>query len=195
MALFGAPIAHEDHAQRACHAALSIQKSLEPYSERLKRQYGADFKMRIGLNSGPVVVGAIGDDLRMDYTAQGDTANLASRMESGAEPGSILISDNTYRLAKEFFEFHPLGGLQVKGKQEPVEAYRLIKPTEVETRIAASAAKGLTRFVGRKRHIEALKEAFETVKSGEGQVVGIVGEAGVGKSRLLAGVPKYSPKG
>ena len=185
MALFGAPIAHEDHAQRACHAALSIQKSLEPYSERLKREYGADFKMRIGLNSGPVVVGSIGDDLRMDYTAQGDTANLAARMESNAEPGGILVSKHIYRQAKEFFEFEPIGEIHVKGKEEPVEAYRLIKPTEVETRIAASAAKGLTRFVGRTREIETLKEAFEKVQSGEGQVVGIVGEAGVGKSRLL----------
>ena len=195
MALFGAPIAHEDHAQRACHAALSIQKSLEPYSERLKREYGADFKMRIGLNSGPVVVGAIGDDLRMDYTAQGDTANLASRMESNAEPGGVLVSEHIYRLAKEFFEFEPLGEIHVKGKEEPVEAYRLIKPTEVETRIAASAAKGLTRFVGRTREIETLKEAFDKVQSGEGQVVGIVGEAGVGKSRLLLEFRNTLPKG
>ncbi|MGO9566845.1 MAG: adenylate/guanylate cyclase domain-containing protein [Desulfomonilaceae bacterium] len=185
MALFGAPIAHEDHAQRACHAALSIQKSLVPYSERLKREYGADFKMRIGLNSGPVVVGSIGDDLRMDYTAQGDTSNLASRMESSARPAGILVSDNTYKLAKEFFEFTAPSAFQVKGKQEPVEAYQLIKPTEVKTRIAASAAKGLTRFVGRDHEIETLKAAFEKVQSGEGQVVGIVGEAGVGKSRLL----------
>jgi class 3 adenylate cyclase/tetratricopeptide (TPR) repeat protein len=194
MALFGAPIAHEDHAQRACHAALSIQKSLEPYSERLKGQYGADFKMRIGLNSGPVVVGAIGDDLRMDYTAQGDTANFASRMESNAQPGGVLVSSHIYRQAKEFFEFEPAGGLLVKGKEEPVEAYRLIKPTEVETRIAASAAKGLTRFVGRQREIEALKETFEKVQTGEGQVVGIVGEAGVGKSRLLLEFRNALPK-
>ncbi|MGO9567682.1 MAG: adenylate/guanylate cyclase domain-containing protein, partial [Desulfomonilaceae bacterium] len=195
MALFGAPIAHEDHAQRACHAALSIQKSLEPYSERIQREYGADFKMRIGLNSGPVVVGSIGDDLRMDYTAQGDTANLASRMESNAEPAGILVSDNTYRLAKEFFEFTAPSTFQVKGKQEPVEAYRLIKPTEVKTRIAASAAKGLTRFVGREREIETLKAAFDKVQSGKGQVVGIVGEAGVGKSRLLLEFRNLLPKG
>ncbi len=195
MALFGAPIAHEDHAQRACHAALSIQKSLEPYGERIKREYGADFKMRIGLNSGPVVVGSIGDDLRMDYTAQGDTANLASRMESNAEPAGILVSDNTYRLAKEFFEFTAPSAFQVKGKQEPVEAYRLIKPTEVKTRIAASAAKGLTRFVGREREIETLKAAFDKVQSGKGQVVGIVGEAGVGKSRLLLEFRNTLPKG
>ncbi len=195
MALFGAPIAHEDHAQRACHAALAVQKALIPYSEILKGRYGIDFKMRIGLNSGPVVVGSIGDDLRMDYTAQGDTANLAARMESSAEAGSVLVSDNTYRLVREFFEVNPLGGLQVKGKQAPVEAYRLIKPTEVETRIAASVAKGLTRFVGRQREIETLKEAFDKVQSGEGQVVGVVGEAGVGKSRLLLEFRNKLPKG
>jgi class 3 adenylate cyclase/tetratricopeptide (TPR) repeat protein len=185
MALFGAPVAHEDHAQRACYAALAIQRAMVGYGERVGKDHGVDFKMRIGLNSGPVVVGSIGDDLRMDYTAQGDTANLAARMESNAEPGSILASQHIYRQAKEFFEFESLGEIQVKGKKEPIEAYRLNRPTEVETRIAASAAKGLTRFVGRTREIEALKESFEKVKSGEGQVVGIVGEAGVGKSRLL----------
>ncbi len=195
MALFGAPIAHEDHAQRACHSALAAQKALIPYSQSLKSRYGIDFKMRIGINSGPVVVGSIGDDLRMDYTAQGDAANLAARMESSAEAGSVLVSHNTYRLAREFFEFNPLGGLQVKGKQEPVEAYRLIKPTEVKTRIAASAAKGFTRFVGRTRELDGLKEAFEKVQSGEGQVVGIVGEAGVGKSRLLLEFRNTLPRG
>ena len=195
MALFGAPIAHEDHAQRACHAALAVQKALKPYSEKLQKIYGINFTMRIGLNSGSVVVGAIGDDLRMDYTAQGDTANLASRMESNAEPGSALVSDNTYRLAREFFEFAPPKKLQVKGKQEPVETHQLIRQAEVETRIAASAAKGLTRFVGRGREIETLKEAFEKAQAGEGRVVGLVGEAGVGKSRLLLEFRKLLPKG
>jgi class 3 adenylate cyclase/tetratricopeptide (TPR) repeat protein len=195
MALFGAPIAHEDHAQRACHAALAVQKSLAPYCESLKTRWGIDFKMRIGLNSGPVVVGSIGDDLRMDYTAQGDTANLASRMESNAQPGGVLVSSHIYRQAKEFFEFEPIGEIHVKGKEEPVEAYRLVKPTEVETRIAASAAKGLTRFVGRTREIATLKEAFDKVQTGEGQVVGIVGEAGVGKSRLLLEFRNLLPKG
>ncbi len=185
MALFGAPVAHEDHAQRACHAALAAQKALSLYAEKLQKRHGVEFKVRIGLNSGPVVVGAIGDDLRMDYTAQGDTANLAARMESNAPAGGVLVSNHIYRQAKEFFEFDPVGELHVKGKEKPVEAYRLIKPTEVETRIAASAVKGLTRFVGRSREMETLKEAFEKVQSGEGQVVGIVGEAGVGKSRLL----------
>jgi class 3 adenylate cyclase/tetratricopeptide (TPR) repeat protein len=195
MALFGAPIAHEDHAQRACHAALATQKALMSYSESLKNRYGIDFKMRIGLNSGPVVVGSIGDDLRMDYTAQGDTANLASRMESNAQPGGVLVSGHINRQAKEFFEFEAIGEIQVKGKEGPVEAYRLIKPTEVQTRIAASAAKGLTRFVGREREIETLKEAYAKVQSGEGQVVGIVGEAGVGKSRLLLEFRNTLPKG
>ena len=195
MALFGAPIAHEDHAQRACHAALAIQTALTSYSETLASRYGIDFTMRIGLNSGPVVVGAIGDDLRMDYTAQGDTANLASRMEGSAEPGSVLVSDNTYRIARQFFEFAAPGKFQVKGKQEPVKAYRLIRPTEVETRIAASAAKGLTRFVGRNREVETLKESFQKVQSGEGRVVGLVGEAGVGKSRLLLEFRNLLPKG
>ena len=185
MALFGAPIAHEDHAQRACHAALAIQNACIPYAEKLERDYGIEFKIRIGLNTGPVVVGSIGDDLRMDYTAQGDTANLAARMESSAEPGTVLASRNTYRLSRDFFEFGSKGPIQVKGKDAPQEAYILLRSSEVGTRIAAAAAKGLTRFVGRKRELEVLEDAFEKAASGKGQVVGIVGEAGVGKSRLL----------
>ena len=185
MALFGAPIAHEDHAQRACHAALAIQQALVPYGEDVQRRYGMDFKMRIGLNSGMVVVGSIGDDLRMDYTAMGDTTNLAARMETSAQPGTVLVSKHIYRQTKEFFEFQPLGEIQIKGKEEPVEAYQLLRPSLVQTRIAASTAKGLTRFMGRNREMETLQEAFEKVRSGEGQVVGMVGEAGVGKSRLL----------
>lgn len=195
MALFGAPIAHEDHAQRACYASLSIQRSLQPYADRLKKDYGIDFWMRIGLNSGHVVVGAIGDDLRMDYTAQGDTANLASRMESNAVPGGVLVSKNTYRPAREFFEFESVGKIRLKGKQEPVEAYRLLKATDVTTRIAASSAKGLTPFVGRKREMETLEDAFEKARSGQGQVIGVVGEAGVGKSRLLLEFRNALPKG
>jgi class 3 adenylate cyclase/tetratricopeptide (TPR) repeat protein len=195
MALFGAPIAHEDHAQRACYAALAIQQALIPYSEEMRQRYGIDFRMRVGLNSGTVVVGAIGDDLRMDYTAMGDTTNLAARMETAAEPGSVLVSGSTHRLAKEFFEFASSGAIQVKGKQEPVEVYTLLHPTEVDTRIGASVAKGLTRFVGRRREIESLREAFAKVQSGEGQVVGLVGEAGVGKSRLLMEFRSLLPLG
>jgi len=185
MALFGAPVAHEDHAQRACHAALAIQKALEEYSENLEKKFGIEFKMRTGLNSGPVVVGSIGDDLRMDYTAVGDTSNLAARMENAARPGSVLVTNTTHRLVKDFFECTSVGTIQVKGKEEPLEAYELVKAGEVETRFGAAVAKGLTRFVGRKNSMAALVDAFEKVKSGSGQVVGIVGEAGVGKSRLL----------
>ncbi len=195
MALFGAPVAHEDHAQRACHAALAAQKALLPYAEKLHKQYGIDFKMRIGLNSGPVVVGSIGDDLRMDYTAQGDTANLAARMESNAEPGSVLVSKHTYWPTRDFFQFEFLGPLAVKGKEEPVKAYRLLKVGDVETRIEAAAGRGFTRFVGRKRELESLADAFKQVKSGHGQVVGIVGEAGVGKSRILHEFRNYLPQG
>jgi class 3 adenylate cyclase/tetratricopeptide (TPR) repeat protein len=185
MAILGAPIAHEDHAQRACYASLNIQKAALLYAETLKNKYGIEFKMRIGLNSGSVVVGSIGDDLRMDYTADGDVTNLANRMESRAEPGGILVSGATHKLVKDFFEFTPLGKVEVKGKEQPQEAYQLIKAGEIQTRFRASVAKGLTKFVGRKNSMEALRGLYERVLSGSGQVVGITGEAGVGKSRLL----------
>ena len=185
MAIFGAPVAHEDHAQRACYAALAIQKALADYAGRLKKEYDIEFKMRIGLNSGLVVVGAIGDDLRMDYTAVGDTTNLAARMEQEARPGSIFISKNTYMIAKDYFEFLPLGELEVKGKKKPQEGYELIRVGEEKSRLKALAARGLTKFVGRINSMAALKDPFERVLSGSGQVVGISGEAGVGKSRLL----------
>ena len=185
MALFGAPVAHEDHAQRACQAALSIQSALETYHEQTMNAYGINFRMRIGLNSGPVIVGAIGDDLRMDYTAVGDTTNLAARMQTHAEQGAVLASANTYKIAKDFFEFKPLGQIPVKGKELPQEAFTLVAKSDVKTRIDASSAKGLTKFVGRKNSLSALMEAYQTVKFGAGQVVGVVGEAGVGKSRLV----------
>jgi hypothetical protein len=185
MALFGAPVAHEDHAQRACHAALSIHKDLEDYEEKIKKDFGVNFKLRIGLNSGPVIVGSIGDDLRMDYTAVGDTSNLASRIENMARPGTSLVSSHSHKLARDFFEFKSLGKVEIKGKKEPQEIFELIKTGEVDTRIAASEAKGLTRFVGRKNSMAAVMEAYEKAQSGSGQIVGVVGDAGVGKSRLL----------
>ena len=195
MALFGAPVAHEDHAQRACYAALSIQNTLEAYGDKIEKDTRVEFKMRVGLNSGPVIVGAIGDDLRMDYTAVGDTTNLGSRMESMAKPGTILVSGNTHRLVRSFFEFESLGKVEVKGKKEPQDAFELIKAGEVATRIGASIAKGLTRFVGRKNSMAALLDAFDRVKSGSGQVVGLLGEAGVGKSRLLLEMRNMLPQG
>ncbi len=194
MALFGAPIAHEDHAQRACYAALAMQRVMGEYGEKIERECGVEFKMRVGLNSGPVIIGSVGNDLRMDYTAIGDTTNLASRMEGMASPGTILVSADTHRMARDFFRFEPLGKVSVKGKEEPLEAYELIEAGEVETRIEAAVAKGLTRFVGRKKEIAALKGAFEKAQSGSGQVVGIVGEAGVGKSRLFLEMRGMLPK-
>jgi class 3 adenylate cyclase len=185
MALFGAPVAHEDHAQRGCRAALSIQKAMDEYSEKIERDCKFDFKLRIGLNSGPVIVGAIGDDLRMDYTAVGDTTNLAMRMESMAEPGSTLISEQTYRLIKEYFDCEDLGLVSVKGKEEPQQTYKLIKTSEVQTRIEASVSKGLVRFVGRKNSLASIQNAWDKAVNGSGQVLGVVGEAGVGKSRFL----------
>jgi class 3 adenylate cyclase/tetratricopeptide (TPR) repeat protein len=185
MALFGAPVAHEDHAQRACYTALSIQKATGEYGEKIEKDTGVEFKLRIGLNSGPVIVGSIGNDLRMDYTAVGDTTNLGSRMESMARPGTTLVSGNTHKLARDFFKFKPIGKVKVKGKKKPQEAYELLKTGVVETRFKASVAKGLTKFVGRKNSMPALKEPYDKARAGSGQIIGVVGEAGVGKSRLL----------
>ena len=141
--------------------------------------------MRVGLNSGPVVVAAIGDDLRMDYTAVGDTTNLALRMQTSADPDQTLVSENTHRLVKTYFEFKSLGPLAVKGKEKAQPAYLLIRPSEVSTRFEASISRGLVRFVGRKNSMAAMKTAWEKTLAGFGQVLGIVGEVGVGKSRLL----------
>jgi class 3 adenylate cyclase/tetratricopeptide (TPR) repeat protein len=185
MALFGAPVAHEDHAQRACRAALVIQKAINEYGAKISRDCGVEFNMRIGLNSGPVIVGAIGDDLRMDYTAVGDTTNVAMRMESAATPGSILVSENTHRLVNAYFDFEDCGPMVIKGKEAPQNVYRLIKSSDVQTRFEASVSRGLVKFVGRLNSIAAVKLAWEKVCNGSGQVLGIVGEAGVGKSRLL----------
>jgi class 3 adenylate cyclase/tetratricopeptide (TPR) repeat protein/ribosomal protein L40E len=194
MALFGAPVAHEDHFQRACHAALSVQGDLKNYGTKVKKNYKVDFLMRIGINSGPVVVGSIGDDLRMDYTAIGNTTNLASRMETLAKPGTIMVSASTHRLARDFFHFKFIESVKIKGLDAPQKAYQLIRTSDVGTRIEASVVRGLTRFVGRKNSMAALLNAFEKVKTGSGQVIGLVGEAGVGKSRLLLEVRNRLPQ-
>ena len=185
MALFGAPLAHEDHAQRACHAALAIQQSLAQYSQKIKNEFDLDFRMRIGLNSGPVVVGAIGDDLRMDYTAVGDTTNLAARMESLADPGTILISDSTFRLVKTYFQVTSLGKVDVKGKKDKQPIYKLTGVSGIISRLDASRDRGLIKYIGRREEINDLASIFKKVKNGRGQMVGIVGEAGVGKSRFV----------
>jgi len=194
MALFGAPLAHEDHAQRACHAAIAIQKSLVEYSLKVRTEFGVDFKMRIGLNSGPVVVGAIGDDLRMDYTAVGDTTNMAARMESLAEPGTILMSESTCRLVEKYFNIDSLGKADVKGKKQPQKIYRLTGASSVKSRLDASKERGLIEYIGRKEEMKELANAFEKITAGRGQVVGIVGEAGIGKSRFVLEMHKRAQK-
>jgi class 3 adenylate cyclase len=186
MALFGAPVAHEDHAQRACNAALSIQRTMKPYEEKLNNEHGVEFKMRIGLNSGPVIVGSIGDDLRMDYTAVGDTTNLSARIQQAASPGGVYMSQETRDLVKDFFHDKPLGELPLKGKAEPQPIYCVVaERMGVRTRFEAGLVRGITELVGRGPEMETLLTAFERAKTGDAQLVDIVGEAGVGKSRLV----------
>jgi class 3 adenylate cyclase/tetratricopeptide (TPR) repeat protein len=184
MALFGAPVAHEDHAQRACHAALAIQKAMVEYSKEIKRELGVNFKMRAGLNTGPVVVGSIGDDLRMDYTAVGDTVNLASRMESTARPGTVLVSNNTYNRAKQHFKFTSLGKVKVKGKETPLNVYELVD--KIERPKSGLDRQILSEMVGREKELNRLEIQVLKAVNGEGSVVNIIGEAGIGKSRLVA---------
>src|SRR6266849_2614238 len=185
MALFGAPMAHEDHAVRACYAALRMQESVETYADEVRRSHAAVVKIRVGLNSGEVVVRAIGSDLRMDYTAVGQTTHLAARMEQIADPGAIVISPDTLTLAEGYVEVKSLGPVPVKGFAKAVEVYELTGAGPARTRLQASARRGLTRFVGRDAEVEQLRRAQQLADDGHGQVAAIVGEAGVGKSRLL----------
>ena len=185
MALFGAPLAIEDAPRRAVTAALAIQRSLQALDAEVRERHGRPFRMRIGINSGPVVVGRIGDDLRMDYTAVGDTTNLAARLEQSSGPGEVLISDATQRLVEGFFDLEPLPPLQVKGKSRPVNAFRVTGERRVSERIEAVPEAELTPYVGRKDELRALRAAFDSAATGRGQVVFLVGEAGLGKSRLL----------
>ena len=184
MALFGAPIAHEDGPRRAVHASLAIQRALGGYSQELQAERGFGVEMRIGLNTGLVVVGKIGDDLRMDYTAVGDTTNLAARLQQLAAPGSIVISAATHKLVAGFFETHDLGEVEVKG-HTPVGAFEVRRARGRRTSLDVAVERGLTPLIGRDRELETLHACFQRVKSGQGQGVFIVGEAGIGKSRML----------
>ena len=184
MALFGAPIAHEDHAQRACYAALRLSEEFERYARDVKRRHGLGFSVRIGLNSGEVVVGRIGDDLRMDYTAQGHTVGLAARMEQLADPGKTYLTAHTARLVRGYFELESLGDFTIKGASEPIGAFVLKGTGAIRTRLDLSRARGFSGFVGRASEMTTLDAALEKSLAGNGQVVGVVGEAGVGKSRL-----------
>jgi class 3 adenylate cyclase len=186
MALFGAPIAHEDHAVRACYSALRMQETVKHYAAEVQRTQGVPLHIRVGLNAGEVVVRAIGSDLHMDYTAVGQTTHLAARMEQMAMPGSILITAAVLALAEGFIEVKPLGPVPVKGLAAQVEVYEVVDVGLVRTRLQASVARGLTRFVGRDPELDALTQALARAGAGHGQVVALVGEAGVGKSRLHA---------
>src|SRR5437870_2420877 len=184
MALFGAPIAHEDHARRACYAALHLSEALRRYANELRLSRGLNFSVRMGLNSGEVVVGKIGDDLRMDYTAQGHTVGLAQRMEQLAEPGKVFLTERTARLVAGFFTLRDLGESAVKGVAAPLCVYELEGVGALRTRLDVARARGFSRFVGRADEMAALEAALARAREGQGQVVGVVADAGVGKSRL-----------
>src|SRR6516162_7786723 len=185
MALFGAPVAHEDHAVRACYAALDLQHAMRRLTEELRRSHGVTVQVRVGLNSGDVVVRTVASDLRLDYTAIGQTTNLAGRMEQLASPGTTLLAADTLRLAEGYVEVRPLGAMPVIGLPAPVETYELVGAGPRRSRFTAAAARGLTRFVGRDMELEQLREALGDAAGGRGQVVAIVGDPGVGKSRLV----------
>ena len=185
MALFGAPLAHEDHAVRACYAALRMQESVKRYAEGVQKTEGIPIQIRLGLNSGEVVVRSIGSDLRMDYSAIGQTTHLAARMEQMAIPGSIMMTPDTLRLVEGFVQVKPLGPVQIRGMSEQLEVYEINGAGPVRSRLEASAARGLTPFVGRDRELDTLRQALEQARTGHGQIVGVLGEAGVGKTRLF----------
>jgi class 3 adenylate cyclase/tetratricopeptide (TPR) repeat protein len=187
MALFGAPIALEDAPQRAIRSAYAIHREMTRFNDKMKQQKAniPQIKMRIGIHTGSVVVGTLGNDLRVEFKAVGDTVNLASRMERLAEPGSTYVTDETFKLTEGLFRYEALGDYAVKGKEGKVKAYRVIAPSTSRTRFDVSAERGLTRFVGRERELELLLDGFDRSKTGRGQAFSIVAEAGVGKSRLL----------
>jgi len=176
MALFGAPIAHEDHAVRACYAALRMQESLKRYADDTRRSQGVEVQIRVGLNSGEVVVRAVGSDLRMDYTAVGQTTHLAARMEQLAPPGTVRLTGETVRLAEGYVEVRSLGPIPVKGLPDAIEIFELTGAGTARTRLQAAALRGLTRFVGRDAEVEHLRRVLGQAGAGRGQVVAIVGE-------------------
>ena len=187
VALFGAPIALEDAPQRAIRSGMAIHREMAKLSDRMKEDRGGmpPLKMRVGIHTGPVVVGTVGNNLRVEFKAVGDTVNLASRMEGLADPGATYITEDTFKLTEGLFRFEALGEKEVKGKEKPINVYRVIAPSTRKTRFDVSAERGLTPFVGRDRELELLLDSFERSKAGRGQAFSIVSEAGLGKSRLL----------
>jgi class 3 adenylate cyclase/tetratricopeptide (TPR) repeat protein len=185
MAIFGAPVAHENHAVRAAYAALRMHEEVQRLARDLRRAEGVDVQIRVGLNSGEVVVRAIGSDLHMDYSAVGQTTYLAAQMERLARPGSTLLAPETCRLTEGFLVVTGLGPVPIRGITEPVEVYELTGAGPARYRLQAAAVRGLTRFVGRHAEVERLREAFTRSRAGEGRLVALVGEPGVGKSRVI----------
>ena len=184
MALFGAPIAHEDHARRACYAALHLVDGLRTYANELRLRRGLNFSARLGLNSGEVIVGKIGEDLRMDYTAQGHTVGLAARMEQIAEPGKVYLTAHTAAQVQGYFTLADLGEMEIKGVQGAMHVYELQGLGQMRTRLDVSRSRGFSRFVGRGDEMQVLESALARAREGNAQIVGIVGDAGLGKSRL-----------
>ena len=185
-ALFGVPIAHEDHPQRALYAALRMQEEMRRYRDSLREKGQAPLLMRVGVNTGEVVVRSIRkDDLHTDYVPVGHSTNLAARMEQLAAPGSILITEHTHKLTAGYFDFKALGKTQIKGVEEPLNVYEVLGAGPLRTRLQVAATRGLTRFVGRQSELEQLQRAAEQAKAGHGQIAGVMGEPGVGKSRLF----------
>jgi class 3 adenylate cyclase len=183
---FGAPVAHEDDPERAVRAALEMVSEVDEFARQLKADRGIEFRIRAGINSGPVLVGNVGSDLRYEYTALGDTMNVSARMEQAAEPGQVVITANTYRFVRDAFDVEDLGGISVKGKAEPVHAYRVIGLKAVRGRRRGLEAVGLSSpLVGRSTELDALRSLFSIVAAGRGRVAVVVGEPGIGKSRLL----------
>src|SRR5204862_2565724 len=179
MALFGAPIAHEDHALRACYAALAMQAAMRAYTEDMRRSRGLELRMRVGLNAGEVVVRAIGNDLHMDYSAVGETTVLAARMEQMATPGSIRLPSSTLGLVEGLVRVHTLGPVPVKGLPDPVDVFELVGASAGRRRLQVAAARGLTRFAGRQPELAALHQALAQAEVGHAQVVALVREVGV----------------
>jgi class 3 adenylate cyclase len=185
MALFGAPLAHEDHAIRACYAALRMQEAVKRHADEVRRREGVLVQIRVGINSGEVVVRSMGSDLRMEYSAVGRTTHMAARMEQLAAPGTIQITTETLRLVEGFVQVNALGPVPVKGLVGPVEVFELVGVGTARTRFEAASRRGLTRYVGRSAEMEQIRGALDRASLGRGQVVTVVGDPGVGKSRLV----------
>src|ERR671913_428220 len=194
LAFFGAPVAHEDDAERAVRAGLDIQAAAREYAEAVRSNYGVDFQVRVGINTGLAVLAAVGDEIRTEYTAMGDTTNVAARLQSAAEPGTVLISDDTYHLVKQLFELRPRGGAMVKGKSAPIVTYEVLAPRVVPGKVRGP--EGLTSpLVGRATEYKLVNDKLNEVREGRGAFVAVIGEAGLGKSRLLAEVGESAKSG